>query len=105
MAHVLIIHSSLTVRVLLELELAQLGHQITTDGSAADVAIVEDSDPRSVARTRVLRERNPDLPIIVAASDEPSDHSLARAAGHLESPYSAEDLQDAIRRTMSATSA
>jgi len=100
MAHVLVIHSSLTLRVLFEHELERLGHTVVPedDGAARiDVALVEPTDARSLTRAEKLLNAQPGVPIIVVSPEGPTNQSRSlQPICHLEYPFSAGELQLAL---------
>ena len=105
MAQVLVIHSSLTVQVLLELELAQLGHHLVAEDmpTRVDVALIELSDARSASRAQGVRDRDPDLAIIVVCDGDPSSDSHSPdSIDRLDYPCSQEDLGRAISNALTA---
>jgi hypothetical protein len=100
MARVLIVNSSLCLCVLFRDELERLGHSVVTDDGAdaeADIALVEPTDPRSFAVARALRDRLPELRIVVTSPDAPSKASRRlNPVLHLEYPFTVHELRVAL---------
>ncbi|WP_158235436.1 PAS domain S-box protein [Caulobacter sp. FWC2] len=69
----------------------------------SDIVMAGEMD--GVGLARLLRERHPDLPILLATGYSQSAEHLASEFRILRKPYSLDDLRDAIQMTMTQASA
>jgi CheY-like chemotaxis protein len=104
-ARILISEPEPETRILLELHVLRLGHQLLGGGPAADeqpaVVLIEPASSAGLATARGLRSRYPELPIICISTHPPSPETTAlRPSAHLLKPIRRSELQHALSEAL-----
>jgi CheY-like chemotaxis protein len=106
---VLVLEPDPEVRELVSLVARRLGleavHEVPTPAVRLDVLVLEPESFRSFLAAQVLRERFPELPIIVASIAPPSSKTAElRPLAYLQKPFMLGELQHALARAVPASS-
>jgi DNA-binding NarL/FixJ family response regulator len=101
-ARILISEPDPETRILLELHVLRLGHQLLGGGPAADeqpaAVLVEPASTAGLHTARALRSRYPELPIICISIHPPSPETAAlEPSAYLLKPVRRSDLERALR--------
>jgi hypothetical protein len=108
-ACVLVLEPDPEVRDLVALVARRLGHEVLNEVSTPavrlDVVVLEPESSRSFLAAQVLRERFPELPIIVSSIAPPSSRTAElRPLAYLQKPFTLGELQHALVRAVPASS-
>jgi DNA-binding response OmpR family regulator len=108
-ACVLVLEPDPEVRDLVALVARRLGHEVLNEVSTPavrlDVVVLEPESSRSFLAAQVLRERFPELPIIVSSIAPPSSRTAElRPLAYLQKPFRLGELQHALVRAVPASS-
>jgi len=106
---VLVLEPDPEVRELVSLVARRLGlevvHEVPTPAVRLDVLVLEPESFRSFLAAQVLRERFPELPIIVASIAPPSSKTAElRPLAYLQKPFILGELQHALARAVPPSS-
>ena len=109
MGCVLVLEPDPEVRELVGLVAGRLGHEalseIPTPAVRLDVVVLEPESFRAFLAAQVLRERFPELPIIVASIAPPNSRTAElRPLAYLQKPFTLGELQHALVRALPASS-
>jgi hypothetical protein len=106
---VLVLEPDPEIRELVSLVARRLGldavSEVPTPAVRVDVVVLEPESFRSFLAAQVLRERFPELPIIIASIAPPSSKTAGlRPLAYLQKPFVLAELQHALARAVPASS-